>query len=107
MTPIAKQTPCYYDVLEISPQASDVAIKKAYHQMALRFHPDRNPRNRRLAELKFRLIHEAYNNLKTAERRATYNHRKMELELQQSQNDNNDAPSSWLSRILGIRRNAQ
>ena len=33
----------FYDVLGISPDANNQTIKSAYHQMALRFHPDKNP----------------------------------------------------------------
>ena len=33
----------YYEVLEITRQADEEEIKKAYRKMALQFHPDRNP----------------------------------------------------------------
>ncbi len=74
----------YYEILNISPKASDDEIKRAYHSLAKKFHPDRNPQNRRLAELRFRVISEAYANLKTREKRATYN-RSRRL---RAQNDN-------------------
>ncbi|MCB9983337.1 MAG: J domain-containing protein [Rhodospirillales bacterium] len=63
----------YYDILGISPKASDEDIKRAYLGMAKKFHPDRNPQNRRLAELRFQVINEAYAGLKTREKRAHYN----------------------------------
>lgn len=59
-----------YDILRVSPQAGDEDIRRAFHRLALEHHPDRHPQNRRLAELRFRLITEAYENLKTPERRA-------------------------------------
>lgn len=66
----------YYELLEVSQDAGDADIKRAYRHQALKFHPDRrNTQERRLAELRFRLINEAYAHLKTAEKRALYNRR--------------------------------
>jgi curved DNA-binding protein CbpA len=53
--------------------ASDLEIKVAYHRLAKRFHPDYNPHEKKLSELRFKLISEAYNNLRTVERRRHYN----------------------------------
>ena len=33
----------YYDILGVNRNASDEEIKKSYRQMALTYHPDRNP----------------------------------------------------------------
>jgi curved DNA-binding protein CbpA len=48
----------YYEILEISSNASNDEIKKAYKKLALKFHPDKNKSNN--ADDQFRLISEAY-----------------------------------------------
>lgn len=64
----------YYELLEITPGASDEEVKRAYRQQALKFHPDRpGLQDRRAAELRFRQVNEAYAQLKTHERRTAYN----------------------------------
>jgi curved DNA-binding protein CbpA len=93
----------YYDVLEVSPQASDDDIKRAYRDLAMRFHPDRNPRNRIFFEHRFRLINEAYSALKTRERRALYDRSIAPL----ADNDNaTGRRASWFSSIAGMFRPA-
>lgn len=61
----------YYEILGISRNASPDEIKLAYRQLALKFHPDRNPGSRE-AEEKFKEAAEAYSVLGDAEKRATY-----------------------------------
>ncbi len=61
----------YYEVLGISRGASDSDIKKAYRQMAMKYHPDRNPGNKE-AEDKFKEAAEAYEVLADADKRRVY-----------------------------------
>ena len=61
----------YYEVLGVSRDASPDDIKKAYRQLALQFHPDRNPGDKG-AEERFKEANEAYSVLSDAERRAQY-----------------------------------
>jgi molecular chaperone DnaJ len=61
----------YYDVLGISRNASADEIKKAYRQLALQFHPDRNPGDKG-AEERFKEANEAYSVLSDADRRAQF-----------------------------------
>ena len=49
----------YYEVLEVSREASQEEIKSAYRKMAMKYHPDRNQGDAE-AEEKFKEIAEAY-----------------------------------------------
>lgn len=61
----------YYEVLGVARGASDDEIKKAYRQLALKYHPDRNPDDSE-AENKFKEAAEAYDVLRDPEKRARY-----------------------------------
>jgi molecular chaperone DnaJ len=61
----------YYEVLGLRRNASAEEIKKAYRQMALKHHPDRNPGDKE-AEDKFKEAAEAYSVLIDAEKRSVY-----------------------------------
>ena len=87
-------------------------IRRAYYTLAKKCHPDRNPRDRRMAELRFRLINEAYENLKTPRRRAAYDRKRRRLRKQmhslKAGNDNTNRrtskPQSSAGRFLaGLR----
>ena len=61
----------YYEVLGVSKTASEDEIKKAYRQIAIKYHPDRNPGNKE-AEEKFKEAAEAYNVLHDPQKRQQY-----------------------------------
>lgn len=61
----------YYEVLGVDKNADDAAIKKAYRQLAKKYHPDTNPGNAE-AEAKFKEASEAYAVLSDAEKRRQY-----------------------------------
>src|SRR5438128_5063225 len=62
----------YYEILDISKNASESEIKKAYRQLALQWHPDKNPNNLEEAEKMFKEISEAYEVLSNPEERQRY-----------------------------------
>ncbi|OGW81005.1 MAG: molecular chaperone DnaJ [Omnitrophica bacterium RIFCSPLOWO2_12_FULL_44_17] len=61
----------YYEVLGVSRSASQDEIKKAYRQLALKYHPDRNHEDKH-AETLFKEAAEAYAVLSDSEKRAQY-----------------------------------
>jgi len=61
----------YYEVLEVSKNASADEIKKAYRKLAIKFHPDKNPDDPK-AEDKFKEAAEAYEVLSNPDKKAKY-----------------------------------
>ncbi len=61
----------YYEVLEVTKEATVEEIKKAYRKKAIQYHPDKNPDDK-AAEEKFKEAAEAYDVLSNADKRARY-----------------------------------
>ena len=61
----------YYEVLGVDRGADEATIKKAYRQLAKKYHPDMNPGDKE-AEKKFKEASEAYAVLSDAEKRRQY-----------------------------------
>jgi DnaJ homolog subfamily B member 4 len=62
----------YYKILGVSRNAKQNEIKKAYHQLALKYHPDKNADNREEAERKFKEVSEAYDVLSDEKKKKIY-----------------------------------
>lgn len=61
----------YYEVLGVDKSASASDIKKAYHKLAMKYHPDRNPGDK-AAEEKFKEANEAYEILSDPDKKDKY-----------------------------------
>jgi len=63
-----KSTDSAYKILEITSDASDNEVKKAYRKMAVKYHPDKvshlGEEHKHAAEEKFKSVAEAYNSIK-------------------------------------------
>src|ERR1700722_3007624 len=61
----------FYEILGVDRKASAEDMKKAYRQLAVKLHPDKNPGDKE-AERRFKEINEAYDVLKDEQKRAAY-----------------------------------
>ncbi len=61
----------YYEGLGVGKTASEAEMKAAFRKLAMRYHPDRNPGNKD-AEIHFKEVNEAYQNLSDPQKRAAY-----------------------------------
>ncbi|MCD6567419.1 MAG: DnaJ domain-containing protein [Dehalococcoidia bacterium] len=65
----------YYSILGVSRRSGQEEIKHAFRNLAMRYHPDRNPGNEKAAEEKFKEINEAYAVLRDEGKRGEYDRR--------------------------------
>jgi molecular chaperone DnaJ len=61
----------YYEILGISRDADEATIKRAYHYLAMQYHPDKNPGDANAVH-KMKEINEAYAVLSDPEKRRRY-----------------------------------
>jgi molecular chaperone DnaJ len=61
----------YYEILGVGRDAGEADLKKAYRQLAMQYHPDRNPGNKQ-AEERFKEVSEAYAVLSDPDKRGQY-----------------------------------
>jgi curved DNA-binding protein len=88
----AMQFKDYYKVLGLQPGADDKAIKAAYRQLARKYHPDVSKEKN--AETQFKEVSQAYEVLKTAEKRAEYEESRQNAQYGRSA----QTPPGWQSR---------
>ncbi|MCL7030300.1 hypothetical protein MKW94_000586 [Papaver nudicaule] len=88
----------YYNMLKVSRNASDENLKKAYRRLAMRWHPDKNPNNKKEAESKFKQISQAYDVLSDPQKRQIYDlygaDALLSGDIPSDYNDNNTTPPS-------------
>lgn len=85
----------YYKVLGLEPGADDKAVKAAYRKLARKYHPDVS--KEKDAENQFKEVAEAYEVLKSAEKRAEYD----ELRKYAQQDRPFEPPPGWQPRGNG------
>ena len=61
----------YYEILGVTPNATEEEIKRSFRRLARQCHPDLNPGDK-AAEERFKQIGEAYEILSDGDRRARY-----------------------------------
>lgn len=66
----------YYEILGVSRDVSEAELKKSYHKLALKYHPDRyagkSEKEKKATEEKFKEINEAYSVLSDSQKRKNY-----------------------------------
>ena len=92
----------YYAVLGVSVQASQEEIKKAYRQLALQYHPDRNQGNRQ-AEQKIREVNAAYEIIGDPEARKAYDRLRLGYGAGPSSRDDVE-PDEAISPAVALER---
>src|ERR1700733_9920663 len=80
----------YYKILGVDKKASQDDIKKAYRKLAVKFHPDKNPGDKK-SEEKFKEINEANDVLSDPEKRKKYDDLGENWQSQQAQGGFNNA----------------
>jgi curved DNA-binding protein len=79
----------YYQVMGVARDATDAQIKQAYRRLARKYHPDVS--KEKDAEARFKELGEAYEVLKSAEKRAAYDR----LKSQHSAGEEFQPPPDW------------
>ncbi|CDQ96566.1 unnamed protein product [Oncorhynchus mykiss] len=71
--PLHRSRTAYYDILRVSPSATQSQIKTAYYKQSFIYHPDKNPDNEEATQ-RFSEITEAYSVLGSMALRRKYDH---------------------------------
>lgn len=82
-----------YDVLGISKKASAEEIKKAYRNLAKKYHPDLNPNNKKAEEM-FKEVLEAYTILSDSEKKKAYDDKVNAVNPNQEKRQSKTPPNS-------------
>lgn len=92
----------YYEILEVSENASKDVIEKVYKVLAKKYHPDlqQSAQDKIIAEEKMKEINEAYSILSDDEKRAKYN-QKLEAERRILENKKNSSVNNSVNNYSG------
>ena len=75
----------YYEILEVSENASQEVIEKAYKALVKKYHPDLQPNEKKHdAEDKIKIINEAYDILSNQQKKENYD-RQLKIEKQREE----------------------
>lgn len=85
----------YYRTLNVSPNATSVEIRKVFRQLALKYHPDRNPESP-FAAGHFIEIKEAYHVLGDEQRRGRYDEERWLLGMNGRRPANGKLSAEWV-----------
>ncbi len=91
----------YYQLLGIERNASVAELRSAYRELALKYHPDRNPGDPQ-AEKRFNLINKAYQVLSDPAKRAAYTDQLIQAENQPQETQPGDTDAIWVIAGLAI-----
>ena len=94
-----------YTLLEITPDADEKTIKKAYRKKALKVHPDKNPDNKKAAE-EFHTLSDAYEVLTDADTKKAYDNLLKARKANELRNRQLDAKRKKLKDDLEAREKA-
>lgn len=91
-----------YEMLEVSENASDEVIEKAYKVLAKKYHPDlQKEQNKKSAEIKMKEINEAYEVLGNKEKRREYDLRlQMEREEERIRNQQENTIEDSSNQVI-------
>ncbi|KAL4442349.1 hypothetical protein ABPG74_005690 [Tetrahymena malaccensis] len=94
----------YYALLNISRDATEDQVKKAYRKFAMLYHPDKcNDDKKEISKEKFKIIADAYQNLLCPEKRSAYNSALLRMELIQNAKKQN--PKGVCSLLQSCTKN--
>lgn len=94
----------YYDILNISQNASQDEIKKSYRNLSYKYHPDKNNNNPEKTEM-FKKISDAYQTLSDTRKRADYDFELCLNKNEQINTDLNNNINNFLSGLLNRKSN--
>ncbi|GAA4463611.1 hypothetical protein GCM10023093_12480 [Nemorincola caseinilytica] len=88
----------HYKTLGVRPSAVQAEIKKAYRELAVRYHPDKNPGNE-FCEAQFKEVAEAYGILADKDRRAKYDDERWLMGMGSKTSYEDAVTPEWLRKV--------